>query len=100
MIVKLHAFFALIYFMIGTNAVAVPEARAKTLDNELVEHRLTVDVDRSLNFNVPKTWKRDREAQNPMGGTPTLQFRPEVGKSFGPSGITVGKDLGRRSRKR
>ena len=82
MIVKLHAFFALIYFMIGTNAFAEAEARAKAPDNELVEHRLTVDVDRSLNFHVPKTWKRDREAQNPMGGTPTIQFRPEIGKSF------------------
>ncbi|MFO0943379.1 MAG: hypothetical protein U0930_21805 [Pirellulales bacterium] len=82
MLVKLRASIALIFFMIGTIAVAKPEISAQDPDNELVEHRLTLDVDRSLNFSVSKTWIRDREAKAPMGSIPTIQFRPEDGKRF------------------
>lgn len=82
MIVKLRASIALIFLIIGTSAVAQPEIKAQELDNELVEHRLTLDVDRSLNLKVPKTWKREREAKTPIGNIPTIQFRPEDGKSF------------------
>ncbi len=82
MIVKLRASIALIFLIIGTSAVAQPEIRAQEIDNELVEHRLTLDVDLSLNFHVPKTWKRDRETKAPIGSIPTIQFRPEDGKSF------------------